>query len=199
MNNSNTDFAALVGSRICHDLISPVGAIGNGLELIEMSGAASGPELELISDSVGSANARIRFFRIAFGHSGAGQGVSLNEIKSLLADVEAGGRISYDWQGTTSVDRPQLRAVFLAIMCLETALPYGGVITIAHRNDLWDLSIVGRKLNIDRDLWGDLHRSEKRVEITAGFVQFGLFPPTLAELGKTLFMKEADDGFSISF
>ena len=59
--------AQLVGSRICHDLISPVGAIGNGLELLAMAGGRTMPggsaELELISDSVVQANARIRFFR----------------------------------------------------------------------------------------------------------------------------------------
>ncbi len=54
------DLAALIGSRICHDLISPIGAIGNGLELLSMAGAG-GPEVALISDSVSNANARIRF------------------------------------------------------------------------------------------------------------------------------------------
>ena len=39
------DIAALLGSRICHDLISPLGAISNGVELLEMSGAQMGPEL----------------------------------------------------------------------------------------------------------------------------------------------------------
>ena len=67
MSVDNANLAALVGSRICHDLISPIGAINNGLELLGMSGDMSGPELELISDSVANANARIRFFRIAFG------------------------------------------------------------------------------------------------------------------------------------
>ena len=49
--------AALLGSRICHDLISPIGAISNGVELMQMSGADSSPELALISESVESANA----------------------------------------------------------------------------------------------------------------------------------------------
>lgn len=56
------NYAALIGSRICHDLISPIGAINNGLELIEMSAPSLGPEMALISDSVTSASARIRFF-----------------------------------------------------------------------------------------------------------------------------------------
>ncbi len=42
-----TDLIALVGSRICHDLVSPLGAIGNGVELLAMAGAMPGPELAL--------------------------------------------------------------------------------------------------------------------------------------------------------
>ena len=59
------DLAALVGSRICHDLISPIGAIGNGLELFLMD-TAGGPELALITESISHAKARIRFFRVAY-------------------------------------------------------------------------------------------------------------------------------------
>ncbi|HMS96693.1 MAG TPA: histidine phosphotransferase, partial [Tabrizicola sp.] len=59
------DLAALIASRICHDLISPLGAIGNGVELLAMERA--GPELDLLSESVAHANARIRLFRISFG------------------------------------------------------------------------------------------------------------------------------------
>jgi histidine phosphotransferase ChpT len=68
MAQNDLDLAALVSSRICHDLISPIGAINNGLELLNMSGASPvGPEMQLICDNVKSASARIRFFRIAFG------------------------------------------------------------------------------------------------------------------------------------
>ena len=65
------DLAALIGSRICHDLISPIGAIGNGVELMMMDGTAKTPELALIAESVANANARIRYFRVAFGSAGA--------------------------------------------------------------------------------------------------------------------------------
>ena len=47
MGQSNVSLSALIGSRICHDLISPIGAINNGLELLDMSGGAPGPEASL--------------------------------------------------------------------------------------------------------------------------------------------------------
>ena len=83
------DFSALIGSRICHDLVNPIGAIGNGVELMQMDGAVRGPELTLIAESVANANARIRFFRIAFGASG-GQRVSKSEVLAVLSDLTHG-------------------------------------------------------------------------------------------------------------
>jgi len=84
------DLNALVGSRICHDLISPIGAIGNGVELLQMESAAQGPELALISESVTNANARIRFFRIAFGAAGRDQRIGRSEVAGILADLYRG-------------------------------------------------------------------------------------------------------------
>ena len=67
------DLAALIASRICHDLISPIGAIGNGVELLAMEPGGPRPEMALISESVANANARIRFFRICFGQASSDQ------------------------------------------------------------------------------------------------------------------------------
>ena len=67
------ELSQLLGSRLCHDLVSPLGAIGNGVELLEMSpdfpGIAACPELQLIAESVSSARARIQIFRVAFGQA----------------------------------------------------------------------------------------------------------------------------------
>ena len=70
------DLAALIASRICHDLISPLGAIGNGVELLAMEPGGTRPEMALISESVANANARIRFFRICFGQASSDQRIS---------------------------------------------------------------------------------------------------------------------------
>ena len=70
MWQSNHNLASLIGSRICHDLISPIGAICNGLELMQLDGRPISPEMTLISESVNHANARIRFLRVAFGMAG---------------------------------------------------------------------------------------------------------------------------------
>src|SRR5271155_1378117 len=82
------DLAALLCSRVCHDVISPVGAIVNGLEVLEDDSDPSMREvaLELIKKSAGSASARLQFCRLAFGAAGSA-GASLD-----TGDAEAVAR-----------------------------------------------------------------------------------------------------------
>ncbi len=88
---------ALIGSRICHDLINPLGAIGNGIELLGLAGVAVGPEMALVSESVENATAKIKFLRLAFGEAAQDQTVSRGEILSTLEAMARGGRLSYSW------------------------------------------------------------------------------------------------------
>lgn len=122
MGVDTANLAALVGSRICHDLISPVGAINNGLELLGMSNSLEGPELELISDSVNNANARIRFFRVAFGAAGE-QDLGRAEVISVLSDVSKGGRIKYNWSSEAPAPRREVRMAFLAVSAWKAPCP----------------------------------------------------------------------------
>ena len=127
-----TDISALIGSRICHDLISPIGAIGNGVELLSLGeGPANGsPELELISESVENASARIKSFRFAYGSNASHQIIGRQEVLSTLAATARGGRLTYFWNISDDQPRDEVRAVFLGLQCFETALPLGGTIDI---------------------------------------------------------------------
>ena len=81
MSNDSARIAGLVGSRICHDLVSPVGAISNGLELIALAGQPGPEEMALISQSCSSATARINLFRMAFGAASADQQIGGAEAR----------------------------------------------------------------------------------------------------------------------
>ena len=75
MHSDTADLAGLVSARICHDLISPIGAAGNGLKLLSLAGqtaAQNSPEMALITASLAQAQARLQFFRLAFGAADAG-------------------------------------------------------------------------------------------------------------------------------
>ncbi|MFT7107938.1 MAG: histidine phosphotransferase ChpT [Yoonia sp.] len=81
--------------RICRDLISPIGAIGNGVELLSLTDGDTGFEMELIDASVQNASARIRHFRIAFGAASKEQTVRRSDILSILSANARGGRFNY--------------------------------------------------------------------------------------------------------
>lgn len=171
----NIDFSALISSRICHDLISPIGAINNGLELLEMSAPSVGPEMALISDSVKSASARIRFFRIAFGAAGT-QLVGRPEVTSILKDVYADTRITVAWGPLDGQPRNIVRLSFLALQCMETAMPYGGRIEITKTGDHMLLTGHADKFNVDPALWDMLDGAAHQKDILPAQVQFALLP-----------------------
>ncbi|MCR9158471.1 MAG: histidine phosphotransferase family protein [Rhodobacteraceae bacterium] len=135
MHHDEASLAALIGSRICHDLISPIGAISNGLELVGMTSATpDGPEMSLIQQSCDHAAARIRFFRIAFGSAADARTIPMAEARRTLADHYAGTRISAEWHIDSDLGRDVTQMAYLAALCLETALPKGGVLDVSFND-----------------------------------------------------------------
>ena len=182
MGEHNLQFAALVGSRICHDLISPIGAINNGMELLSMSGLPPSPEMALIAQSVDAANARLRFFRIAYGAPNDAQLLGQSEITSILRDITEDSRLSLHWKSTENHTRSEVQLVFLAIQCAEQALPYGGEIAIHFENARWRLELNAERFTLDPVLWSTLEISgTAETDIIPAHVQFLLLPLYAAE------------------
>ena len=180
------DLIALLGSRICHDLISPIGAISNGLELLMMDGTQGGPEMVLISESVANANARIRFFRVAFGLATKDQRIGRTEVKSILTDVTSGGRLQIDWQSEADLSRAEVKIIFLLIQCLENAMAYGGRISVTASDQKWQVYGVADKLRINTSLWEVLANPAATPEITPAVVQFPLVAEEVLRRGYRL-------------
>ncbi|MCA0873340.1 histidine phosphotransferase [Seohaeicola saemankumensis] len=203
MGDINAKLASLIGSRICHDLISPIGAITNGLELLDMTGAVHGPEMELIADSVGNAGARIRFFRIAYGAAGD-QTLGQQEINAVLRDIGRGSRTRVTWLPESYLPRAEVRLAFLAVQCCETALPYGGLIEVAceegeNGSRAWAIRAKGEKLNIDDTLWQALNAPDCADQITPAQVQFALLPVLAADLDRAAISRWNEQELSIRF
>jgi histidine phosphotransferase ChpT len=190
------NIAELIGSRICHDLISPIGAINNGLELMEMSTPSSSPEMALISDSVSNASARIRFFRIAFGAAGA-QLVGRPEVISILKDVYSGTRLTVNWGPLAGVPRYSVRMAFLALQCLETGMPYGGRIDVTQEGEQLVLTGHADKLKIDVTLWDMLKGEPREAELHAAQVQFGLLPQIAEDESRSIKTEITDSHITI--
>lgn len=172
------DLAELVGSRLCHDLVNPLSAIANGIELLTLSGAARTPEVELIADAVGDAMARIRFFRVAFGAARAGETLSEREMRDSLSALYAGTRLTLDWQVGGELPRREAKLGFLLLACAETALPLGGALTVQRAGGGWRIHGAGRKLSVDHDLWS-LAQGGSLSAPPASRIQFALLAEAL--------------------
>jgi histidine phosphotransferase ChpT len=199
MGQSNLSLASLIGSRICHDLTSPIGAITNGLELLDMANETPGEEVGLIADSVGSAGARIRFFRMAYGRA-TQQIIAHNEIVNLIFDLyDSNGRYDVQWHVHEDCTRADVQIAFLGIQCCETALPFGGSIEIDRVYGDWHVKGVGPRVVADAELWEDLNRDEQRANVTAAQVQFALLPEVCRDLGRSLYARYDSDAVSVHF
>ncbi|MGY6633513.1 MAG: histidine phosphotransferase family protein [Alkalilacustris sp.] len=153
---SVSDLDALVASRICHDLTNPLGAIGNGLELLELTGATDSPEMALIAQSVAQAKARVQFLRVAFGAASAGHRMGGAELARMVADHTTGGRTAVRWLCPDEVPRIEARLAFLLLMCVETALPFGGEIEVQRSDAAWHLLARTTRIRDLGDLWDGL-------------------------------------------
>lgn len=197
--NDKPDLAALIASRICHDLISPIGAIGNGVELLAMEPGGQSPEMALISESVANANARIRFFRISFGAASGDQRIARSEVLSVLTDLSRGGRVSFAWTSPSDLSRREVRLAFLLLQCLETAMAYGGKVQVLRDDSGWTIQAEAPRLKIDPALWEVLTEPRAPAEIGAGQVHFALVPDELARQGRRLVTEISETSIRLRF
>lgn len=188
---SKPDLSALVSARLCHDLISPLGAIGNGLELLQLSPGAGAAEIELISDSVGTALAKLRFYRVAFGPADPEARLT-TEDAAEITEAMYGGRFSVAWtEAGESLSRPVARMVFLAILCLEKSLPMGGLVHVAARDDAVALSVEDRRTAAGPH-WAHVTEGRALDELRPDSVQFPLLRRALVVSGCALSAEFSD-------
>lgn len=194
---ADNDITALVGSRICHDLISPLGAIGNGLELLQMSGGPDAPEVSLISDSLDSATARIRFFRVAFGDARPGQQIARTEVESALRHGFSTARLSLEFEAR-DMERQVARLLFLALQCLETAMPYGGTVRVSLGEARLSLLGSASRFAMEEALWSSLTDADSDYQLRPAQVQFALLRAHTEAEGRRLSVASGSDALSIS-
>src|ERR1700737_1327494 len=128
------DLAALLCSRVCHDVISPVGAIINGLEVLdeEKDAEMRGFALDLIKKSAGQASARLQFCRLAFGAAGsAGALIDTSDAAMVARGLFGGERTELEWN-VPPLRMPKNNVKLVLNLCLipPAAIPRGGVIEV---------------------------------------------------------------------
>jgi histidine phosphotransferase ChpT len=185
------DLAVLVASRICHDIVSPVGAVRYGLELLPKEVAAL-PEAGLMRDAVETALARIEFFRLAFGDPGSGGDISADAMARMLTAAYADGRSSVTWEDRADRSRGEMRIACLGLNCIEAAAPRGAAMTVRRDGTAWAILAEAPRLKLDPVLWNALGHGEVPRGLQGAHVQFGLLARTARALGRPVSLTVED-------
>jgi histidine phosphotransferase ChpT len=143
------DLAALLCSRVCHDLISPVGAIINGLEVMEEDKGEETQRfaLDLIKKSATQASAKLQFCRLAFGAAGsAGVQIELGDAEKAARGLLEDGRTTLVWNLSRAlVAKNRVKLLLNMLVVASGSIPRGGTLTAEAIGEGY--RVVARGLN----------------------------------------------------
>jgi histidine phosphotransferase ChpT len=138
------ELAALLCSRVCHDLISPVGAIVNGLEVLDDNPKPEDREfaLDLIRKSARTASARLQFCRLAFGAAGSsGAQIDLGDAQAMARGHLEDGKTAIAWNlPRLLLPKNRVKLLLNMMVIAQQTIPRGGVLTV---NPLGDGEAMG--------------------------------------------------------
>jgi histidine phosphotransferase ChpT len=169
------DLAALLSSRVCHDVISPVGAITNGLELLEMDDDEAMREeaMKLVRRSARQASAKLQFCRIAFGAAGsAGAHLDLGDAGDKAKAFMEEEKARLDWQAPRENRPKQQVKMLLNMMLIATAgIPKGGTVTVTVKGDDFSVRAAGPDARIPEKIAAVLNGTLDLAELDARLIQ----------------------------
>ena len=179
---NDLDFSAFLVSRVCHDLVSPLGAVVNGLEVLEdeRDAAMRADALKIVASSAAQALARIQFMRIAFGAAGsAGAELDLNEVGRLVGGLFAGSKITLEWD-VAHVHWPKDWAKLLmnASLLAADCLPRGGTVKAVSSLDGASPSFTVRATGVNARLLEEIEKAA-RGEANSGATDARVVQPYL--------------------
>lgn len=206
MSVSPIDFASLLCSRLCHDLLSPVGALNNGLELL---GDENDPEMrtrvfQLLSESARVSANKLKFFRLAFGAAGGfGEQVDAREAKTaiegLLADNK---RTQFNWWvETETLPKSALKVMLNLALIASEALVRGGTLDVGGEDNGGQLEIVvkieGPRIILDPELRRTLTEGEGAEGVTPRAAAAYLVHTLAAQAGGAVLVSEPAENVMI--
>ncbi len=169
---TDLEFSALLVSRVCHDLVGPLGAVVNGLEVLEdeRDAAMRADALKIVTSSAAQALARLQFMRIAFGAAGsAGAELDLGEVNRLVCGLRIGTRASLEWE-PPRLNWPKDWAKLLmnSVLIAADCLPRGGTVRIEIEGETPGFKLVatgqGARVSedVERALRGEIQEHDAR-------------------------------------
>jgi histidine phosphotransferase ChpT len=171
------EFSAFLVSRVCHDLVGPLGAVVNGLEVLEdeRDAALRADALKIVTMSAEQALARLQFMRIAFGAAGsAGAELDLTEVGRLIAGLLDGSKVSLVWEAPhQNWPKDWAKLLMNAAVVAADCLPRGGVLRIETHGEApgFLLAATGQGARMVEDVERALHGEQAQPAYDARGVQ----------------------------
>ena len=175
-DRQSIDLAAMLCSRLCHDLLSPVGALSNGLELLAMESDAEmrANVMQLLEQSALISTNKLKFFRLAFGAAGGfGERVEIAEPKALIAALIADKpNITIEWAlAEPTLGKPAVKVLLNFAQIAIDALVRGGTLDIGAemRDGACEIVVraIGPKIAFDDTIGKALDGSLDRADLTS--------------------------------
>ena len=197
MADTSIEFASLLCSRLCHDLLSPVGALNNGLELLadEDDPAMRAQCMQLLADSARASADKLKFFRLAFGAAGGyGDVIDAQEARAALEGIVRGNpRVAFGWL----VDRPQLsrgatRILLNLSLIAFDALVRGGRLDVGVEADEIVIRAEGPRLVLDAEIRALLNGGDAEMAMSSRTAGAVLVRTLAAQDGREVRLSEAD-------
>ncbi|MGY8973868.1 MAG: histidine phosphotransferase family protein [Sphingomonadales bacterium] len=175
-DRQSIDLAAMLCSRLCHDLLSPVGALSNGLELLAMESDAEmrANVMQLLEQSALISTNKLKFFRLAFGAAGGfGERVEIAEPKALIEALVADKpNITIEWAlAEPTLGKPAVKVLLNFAQIAIDALVRGGTLDIGAemRDGACEIVVraIGPKIAFDDTIGKALDGSLDRADLTS--------------------------------
>ncbi|MCF6215627.1 MAG: histidine phosphotransferase family protein [Emcibacter sp.] len=180
---NDVDFSALLCSRLCHDLISPVGAIANGLEILvdENDEVMRAEVMKLLGQSAEATSARLKFYRLSFGSAGGfGEKVPLREAESAIKGLYLSGNIDLTWQSDIGgMDKDAMKIMLNMVLLAGESLFRGGEMLIEIKEEAPTTRVMV-KVRGDKIIFSDLIRKALLGEVPDREIEAKTAPAFLA-------------------
>jgi histidine phosphotransferase ChpT len=197
------EFASLLCSRLCHDLLSPVGALNNGIELLsdEHDPEMRARCLELLGDSARASANKLKFFRLAFGAAGGfADDVDTREARVAIEGLFGGdGRIQLGWMvDEPTMSKAALKVLLNLVLIAGDALVRGGRLDVGAEKHDGGLDIViraeGSRIVLDPELKKALSGESSEEQIAPRAAAAWLVHCLVAEGGGEVQVMDGEEG-----
>lgn len=179
---NDLDFSALLCSRLCHDLISPVGAIANGLEIMddEDDDVMRAEVMTLLNQSAEVTSSKLKFFRLSFGSAGGfGEKVPLSEAQNAIRGLYRSGNIDLTWKSEVGgMDKDGMKVMLNMVLLAGESMIRGGTLLVEIEENLSvtdiTISVQGAKIifqdAVREALLGDISEDNMEAKTAPAFL-----------------------------